>query len=441
MNARNALIRTVLAVVVIAPGCRSSAAQEQKTSKNVPPPSASIESLNIQGGDAALPPISDSAIDVDSPFRQSLFRNGFALRWINTVRYAQNTLQAPVPTDQQVYVGEYPFEGGMTNPILTWDLRQVGLKHAQFDVSGVWQWVSWEPAGPKTFGLWTLYLYKEFGRDRVEIKAGYNSNDIEFVGMQVGGSTASGVQGVYAVLPYEVGMAFFPLPAPQLNLKLNATHRTYLKFGLQRSLDAAGGPATEARNHTGLRFAPHGDKLLTISEAGFRRPSSGSTHAVWFRTGYMHNSTQYMNFTSGRYELGNHAAFALMDAQITKSSQEHPERGLYVGISAMTAASQFNAYDRYFEARLYKLAPFAGRPQDVASLVSTYTGFSKTLTDSLVASGARVWRNSGSVTGSYNFHLAPGNYLSVGLSYVHGPAIKPRTDDALTFAAVYTVFF
>src|SRR6185437_8243122 len=233
MNVRNALIRTVFAVVVIAPGCRSSAAQEQKTSKNVPPPSASIESLNIQGGDAALPPISDSAIDVDSPFRQSLFRNGFALRWINTVRYAQNTLQAPVPTDQQVYVGEYPFEGGMTNPILTWDLRQVGLKHAQFDVSGVWQWVSWEPAGPKTFGLWTLYLYKEFGRDRVEIKAGYNSNDIEFVGMQVGGSTASGVQGVYAVLPYEVGMAFFPLPAPQFNLKLNATHRTYLKFGLQ----------------------------------------------------------------------------------------------------------------------------------------------------------------------------------------------------------------
>ena len=94
----------------------------------------------------------------------------------------------------------------MINPILTWDLRQAGLKHAQLDLSGVWQWVSWEPAGPKAFGLWTLYLYKEFGPDRVEVKAGYNSNDIEFVGMQVGGSTASGVQGVYAVLPYEVGI-------------------------------------------------------------------------------------------------------------------------------------------------------------------------------------------------------------------------------------------
>src|SRR5579863_5061140 len=107
----------------------------------------------------------------------------------------------------------------------------------------------------------------------------------------------------------------------------------------------------------------------------------------------------------------------------------------------MTAASHFNTYDRYYEARLYKFAPFASRPLDVASLVSTYTGFSKSLTDSLVANGSSVWRNSASLTASYNFHVAPGNYLSMGLSYVHGPAIRPRVDDALTFAAVYTVFF
>jgi porin len=215
----------------------------------------------------------------------------------------------------------------------------------------------------------------------------------------------------------------------------------YLKIGLQRSLDAAGGPATEARNHTGLRFAPTGDKLLTIEEAGFRRPSSGSTRALWLRAGYMHNSTRYLNLANGRYEPGNHAAFALIDGQLTRSSVAHPERGLYIGASAMTAASHFNAYDRYYEARLYKFAPFAARPLDVASLVCTYTGFSKSLTNSLVVNGTSVWRNSASLTGSYNFHLAPGNYLSVGLSYVHGPAIKPRVDDAFTFAAVYTVFF
>ena len=113
-----------------------------------------------------------------------------------------------------------------------------------------------------------------------------------------------------------------------------------------------------------------------------------------------------MNFANGRYEPGNHATYALKDGQITRTSPEHPERGLYVGVSAMTAASHFNAYDRYYGARLYKLAPFAVRPQDVAPLVSTCTGFSKRLTDSLVANGTSVWRNSASLTASYNFHLA-----------------------------------
>ncbi len=233
MNTLSTLISMAVAIVVIAAGRTASIAQ-QRTSEGVPTSGASIEILNIPGGAAALPSLSASAIEVNSPFRQALFRKGLALRLI-------------------------------------------------------------------------------------EIKAGYNSNDIEFVGMQVGGSTASGVQGVYAVLPYEVGMAFFPLPVPQVNLKLKTPGRTYLKIGLQRSLDAAGGPATEARNHTGLRFAPKGDKLLTVGEAGSRRPSSGSTRALWLSAGYMHNSTLYMNVANSRYEPENHAAYALIDGQFIKT--------------------------------------------------------------------------------------------------------------------------
>jgi len=168
----------------------------------------------MKGGDAAMPPFSDSVVDVNSAVRLSLLSKGIALRVINQSQYAQNTLRAPASADQQVFVGDHPFQTAMSNPILTADLRQLGLHHAQLNVSGVWQWVSWEPAGPKAFDLWTLYFYKEFGKDRVEIKAGYNTNDLEFVGMQVGGSTASGVQGVYAVRPYEVGMSFLPLAVP-----------------------------------------------------------------------------------------------------------------------------------------------------------------------------------------------------------------------------------
>jgi len=401
----------------------------------------SIEDLNWRGGDAAMPPFSDSNVDVNSRFRRALLSKGMALRLISQEQYAQNTLRAPVPADSQVYVGEHPFEGAMLHSIFTADLRQLGLRHAQLNLSGVWNWVSWEPAGPKAFNLWSLYLYKEFGKDRVEIKAGYNSNELEYVGMQVGGSTASGVQGVYAVLPYEVGMAFFPMPAPQFNLKLNGPAHTYLKTGAQRSFDPNGGPANEARNHTGLRFAPKGDKLLLLEEAGYRRASSATGREAWFRAGYLRNSTLYMNQATGKKEPGNHAAFVLMDYQLTKPDPLKPWHGLYLGGSAMTAASKFNAYDRYFEARLYKMAPFNRRPGDVASLLSTYTGHSKYFTDALVAKGSTVWRNSASVTGSYNIHLAPGNYLSLGLSYIHGPAITPRVDDTLTFTASYSVFF
>ena len=40
--------------------------------------------------------------------------------------------------EQQAFVGDHPFEESMLNPILTADLRQLGLKHAQLNVSGVW---------------------------------------------------------------------------------------------------------------------------------------------------------------------------------------------------------------------------------------------------------------------------------------------------------------
>ena len=77
----------------------------------------------------------------------------------------------------------------------------------------------------------------------------------------------------------------------------------------------------------------------------------------------------------------------------------------------------------------------------MASLVAYYSGHSSYLTDSLVASGKTVWRNSASLTGSYALRVHPGQYMSIGLSYVHGPAITPRVSDALNFSTSYSVFF
>ena len=73
-------------------------------------PSRSIEDLNLIGAETVMPPFSESPIDLNSGFRRALLGEGIALRGLLQTTYVQNTLQAPVPADQQNYVGEHPFE-------------------------------------------------------------------------------------------------------------------------------------------------------------------------------------------------------------------------------------------------------------------------------------------------------------------------------------------
>jgi len=436
------VIVTALLLGLFGAWIHAQTAPDIATPSIIPPNGGqSIEDLNFIGAEAAMPAFDDSVIRVNSGYRRALFSKGMALRLVQKVQYAQNVLQTPVSAEHQTYVGEHPFEGALDHLLFTADLRQLHLQHAQFYGSGVWNWVSWNPAGPKTIQIWDLDFYKAFDNDRIEMKAGYISNDLEFEGLLVGGSTGTAAQGVYAVLPYEVGSSYFPLTAPSFNLRIRGPKNAYLKTAAQRSLDPEGGPATVARNRTGFRFIPKGDKLLQINEVGYIRVASAATRESWFRAGYMRNSTPHLNFRNRKKESGNDHAFVLMDYQLRKPDPLQPNQGLYVGGSAMIAASRFNAYDRYYEARLYQKAPFRPRPDDMVSIVASYSGYSKYFTDPLVAAGKTVWRNSPSLTGSYSLHVHPGQYMSIGLSYTHGPAITPRVSDALTFSTSYLVFF
>ncbi len=388
-----------------------------------------------------MPPFSDSVIDVDSGFRRALLDKGISFRVISGAQYTQNMLDAPVPAEEQVYVGQRAFESSFVQPIFSADLRQLHLHQAQFYLGGVWNWASWNPAGPKTVQLWALYFYKAFGEDRVQVKAGYIANNMNFVGLFVGGSTATGAQGVYAVLPYEAGMSYFPLTAPSFNVRIRGPKNTYIKTAAQRSQDPNGGPTEVARNHTGFRFIPHGDKLVLINEGGYLRAASADAHQAWFRAGSINNTTPYRNEVSGRPDTGNYCAYALMDYQLLKSGPEHPTQGLYAGGSFMTVPDTLNAYARYYEARLYKEAPVRSRPNDVLSVVASRTGYSKIFTDNLVFQGKTVWRAGTTITGSYSLQASRGNYLSLGLSYVEGPAITPRVSNPLNILANWTVFF
>jgi porin len=438
-------IRRILTAALLLSAGLSGNAQSLDVNQGLPdsptPAKRSIEDLNYLGGDAAMPPFSDSLIDVNSEFRRALLRKGIALRVISGVQYTQNTLDEPVQTDEQVYVGQRPFESSFVQPILAADLHQLHLQHAQLYLGGVWNWASWNPAGPKSLQLWALYFYKEFGEDRVEVKAGYIANNMNFLGLFVGGSTATGAQGVYAVLPYEAGMSYFPLTAPSFNVRIRGPRNTYIKTAAQRSMDPNGAPAEVSRNHTGFRFIPHGDKLVLIDEGGYLRAASADAHQAWLRAGYIHNTTIYKNQATGQPESGNYCAYALMDYQLLQPDREHPNRGLYAGGSFMTVPETMNQYVRYYEARAYKRAPVRSRPEDVLSVVASRSGYSNIYTDHLVSQGKTVWRSGTTVTGSYSLRASRGNYVSLGLSYVEGPAITLRVPNALNFIANWTLFF
>jgi porin len=445
MNKNHPFSGTTLAGLLMIFAVASGRAQATRDAADVPeapaPSTTSIEALNYLGGDTAMPTFSDSAIDVDSEFRQAMLRHGMALRLIAQGQYAQNTLDAPVAAEDQVYVGQRAFTGAMLQPILTADLHQLHLRNAQLYVGGVWNWVSWDPAGPKAFQLWDAYLYKALGEDRVEVKAGYVSMNLDFVGLFVGGSTAAGGQGVYAVLPYEAGMSYFPLTSPGATMRVRGPSHTYFKTGAQRSIDPQGGPTEVRRNNTGFRFIPHGDKLLLINEGGYLREPNRNTHELWVRGGYMYNTTAYSNLATGKSQSGNYCGYVLMDYQFRGSNREHPNQGWYAGASWMTAPESLDPYARYYEARLYKEAPFQRRPADLVSVVASRTGYSSEYTDKLVADGKTVWRAGTTLTGSYSMRVVRGNYMNLGLSYVNGPAITPRVPSALKFQASWTTFF
>jgi porin len=398
------------------------------------------DSLDIKGTDAGVPPFSETILGQDSELRKALALNGVALRIDTAGNYFQNMLDGPVAKDQQNYIGQRQTWMGMINPILTYDMRAFGLKHAQLNISAGMNHSSWRPNGPNAIVLQTLYLYKAFAKDRIEVKAGYLSNDWEYLCLYVGGSAAAGVQGVYAVLPYEAGLSRFPLPAPGFNLRVQLTKSFYAKGGLQRSLDPDG-QTTINRNRTGLRFAPKGDKLLVIGESGYKKEASEQGYLTWVRGGYLHNATEYTNFRTGGKSPGNWSAYLLADRQLTHGAGSNAANGLYAGLSLIADPAKMNVYSRYVEARLYKEGTFSTRPRDMASLVATYTAYSSDFTRLLESQKASYWRGATTISANYIYSLRRGVYAGLGATFNTAPAVTPRVSHAFVPTAQLMYFF
>lgn len=432
-----ALILTLLS----SPLAIGTLAEDPADAADTPRHPRTLEDLNLKGAAADNPPFTDTLLGADSSLRRDLFQHGLLFRMSVNGAYIQNTLAPPVPASQQSYTGQRQFADYSINPVLSADLRQLGLHHAQLNINGQIQQATWGPAQPTAFTLDGLYFYKEFGEDRVEMKLGYLTTDFQFIGLQVGGQVTSGAQGVYAVLPYEVGLSYTPIEAPVLTLKYRFDNGLYLKGALQRSIEPGSEEASLHRDALGLRFLPHGDKLVTVSEAGLKHPAAPGSLSAWYRAGYISNNTPYTSLVTGQKQTGNYCAYLLADHQLWQPQISNPGRGIFAGGSAMVVPANLDIYRLYYEARAYYAAPFQKRPDDFASVVASYTAFSQAYLHTLAAASKPYWRASDSVTGSYTARLARGTYLGLGLSYVNGPSINPKAPAALTFTAQTSVFF
>lgn len=399
-----------------------------------------IEELNYLGADLTIPSYSDTITGADNPLRHAMLCDDLTYRVVGAGSFAASPLGRPAQASPQVYVGEHPTWTSASYFFLTADLRSIHLAGYQLNTVAIVSRTSWYPDTLEASKMLQAVLYKPFFHKRLEIKAGYQNSDDQFVGMQVGGNASSGSEGVFAVPQNEIGLAFSPLSAPSVTVRVQPKGDFYAKGGLQRSSSPAGGAEDLHRDAAGFRFAPQGDGLLSLFEGGYKRDAQPETSELWIRGGFMSNTTRYPNARTNTNTSGNRCWFLLADHQLRAESLTSPRHGLYAGISAISVPPELNAYPAYYELRFYQVAPFRSRPNDLASVVFSHTAYSSFTRAQLIAAGKTTASSLSTAMGSYSARLQRGIYLSAGVAYNNRPAITPRLPGAFT-ATVQTMLF
>jgi porin len=300
---------------------------------------------------------------------------------------------------------------------------------------------SWYPSGPEATRVLQLAYYQSLLHDRVSVKFGWIQNDLEFEAFAVGGTFATGALGVYAVIPYQVGQNTTPYGTPAVNTTVKLTKHFYDKLGFQRSASPSGGATEVKRDQTGFRFDPHGDGLLTIDEFGFKKDSSATASELWFRAGYLTNTSGFTNINTKKVETGNWATYALIDKQLTRPQSASGRQGLYAGSTFMYAPPRYDSSTQYYEGRVYDIGLIPHRPNDLSSVVYSHTSFSPDSNRVTASTGATAYSGSNSIAATYSARLHPGITFAPGFSYTDHPARTPRLGGAFNVVGSLIFFF
>jgi porin len=405
-------------------------------------PFAQLDRLREQGTLVRVPSIRDTVLADAGGFRSALAERGIGVMLIS-LNNAAYDLSSPVQAGPQRYNGQNLTGSSIQQLLLTYDLGQHGNDRSQLIVGMTATAASWEPMGPRSKGaLSRLAYYRTFNNRQWEMKIGYLSNTLEYIGVYTGGSLAGGAQGPNAVIPFQLGLARLPMAAPGLNLQYNGRNGFYNKLGLQRSTSPDGSQSEVDAHSHGFRFRTPHSNLLVINEVGVKREATASRQHVWYRAGLISNRSDYRQFDQPGRSRSNHAWYAAGDLQLTlPPDRVLPFQGWHAGASVNYAPADRNLYSRYYEARAYRIGTFANRPVDMLSLTCSHTTYSRVADDVLAANGVPSEGSSSSITVSYMARLHAGTYLSTGLSHVSHPAFSPRMDDALNLMVGLNLFF
>ncbi|MFG1229953.1 carbohydrate porin [Xanthobacter wiegelii] len=420
-----------------------------------------LNKYSIKGLNIPYPGFEDSVLQDYGGWRSALAEQGFGVVANITSIGAFNTLAVPrngpgpildtgLPSNQQ-YWGQQPSGLAIGTAYLTYDTSRWGVPDGQILVAGVGSISSWEPYTANYLGLGGLSWYQTLFDKKLEIKIGYVSNAVEWIGAFIGGNLASPL-GVSASIPYEMGLSAAPMSQPTARVTWHINEVIYNQAGIMRSLPI-GGPTSSPLydnaifNPTGFDFnVPNGGMLL-MDEVGLKIPALPGVYGTWIRGGVMYNDSTFFNFQNGGTNTGIGAGYILGDLQVLQfdpSSIFTSYRGMYIGASGMWGSESNLPFSEYYEARVYFLGPFASRPKDQLSFVYNYNGISKYARDYVnqYSPYTNIFANttSQSYVMTYTAHMAPGVYATLGLSYTENPSFTYTKNEGSSLNLLGSLF-
>jgi porin len=405
---------------------------------------AKYSELAWKGNIVHYPPPS-MTLTGDGSFRQSLAEKGFGFAGFFLGQGGYNLSRSAAnegPDGSQEFFGQKATGLSSLSLWLTYDMSRYGAENGQIVLGGNFIRTNWEPAGPSSGGLEHLTYYQTFMDKKVEMKVGLLSNAYEYYGIYVAGNIASSIFGSSAVGPASVGMSEPQVPRPAVNFRINFGN-FYDKFGAQRSTSPDGYSQEQDENPSRLRTHVENAGNFYINEFGYERAASPTEKQLWLRTGYIRNTSNFVDFEKGGRSNDNHAFYLLGDGQLWQASNLLAFRGLYGGFTVHKGDETYSAFTDSYEFRLYGIGLFPSRPLDMMALVATRNEFSEPLIRATRNAGLDANSDSTTLTLSYTGMVARGVTAGIGLAYTDKPTFiyTPDTGHALNVVANVILFF